>query len=64
MKGAETMSKPTGIVERAKQAKSLGELKHLQVEIQGYAFVSAQTLSRFRRAVIKRQRELKDNGSL
>jgi hypothetical protein len=59
MKGAEIMSKKIGIVERAKQAKSLGELKHLQVEIDGYSFVSAQTLGRFRRAVIKRQKELR-----
>lgn len=53
------MAKEIGIVERAKQAKSLGELKHLQVEIDGYSFVSAQTLGRFRRAVIKRQKELR-----
>lgn len=54
------MSKKIGIVERAKQAKSLDELNQIRVEANGYDFISAQTLARLRRAVVKRSKELKN----
>jgi hypothetical protein len=57
------MDKPIGIVERAKAAASIEELKQLEIEVEGYSFISAQTLNRFHRIVKKRGRELKDGNN-
>jgi hypothetical protein len=54
--------KKTGIVERVKQASTPQEIAQLAEEIKGYSFVSAQTLGRFRRALMRRQQELRDEG--
>lgn len=57
------MKNKVGIVERAKAAPSLEVLRSIEAEAKGYDFISAQTLARLRRAVIKRGKELKDAGS-
>jgi hypothetical protein len=52
-----------GIVERAKAAASHEELANLEEEFKGYSFASAQTISRFRRAVKRRSKEINESNS-